>query len=481
MLAEIFKAVLIMSAVGGVLIAVLLALKPLTKRIFGDKWQFYIWLSVLVVLILPVKFKGVEFLPAGKFSENQIVSAIPEQTVQLIETFDGVYLLREEGQGSHTLIIKWFYVLALLWAAVAAVLLVRTVICGVSLKNRLYRNSVFVQSLARAEIRQCSLVGSPILFGGLKPVLYIPEGLQGSRKLQYITAHEGVHLRRNDIGIKWFVALVKCVHWFNPLVYAAARQIDEACEISCDVEATREMAMAEKTEYMQTVLEISQNEIEFRSALSAGLTVDGRILKKRFIAVCKPVKNSRVVFALGIAAAFAITFCTVCLCGIIRGSAEPSSEPARLVLVAEKNTQETTDESKTPEIEEQLVQTEGELAAEESKIEGAIEKESEIEATQRRVIRGEFNSQGGDTRFVYGISPDENGCISVEIYSNAQETIDIYISDAETGRDVYSFVMPVPYEASYSMDGLDSQKTYNVVLKGAMRNDWNIESEYIIY
>ncbi len=481
MLAEIFKAVLIMSAVGGMLIAILLMLKPLTRRMFGDKWQFYIWLSVIIVLILPVKFEETKIFNTGMSSGIQMAANVPQQAVRMIETFDGVYSIYEQGQGPNTLVIKWFYVMAIVWAVVATMLLVKTVIAGISLKNSLYRNSVFVQNFEKAEIRECNLVASPILIGGLKPVLYIPELLKSRKKLEYIIAHESVHIKRNDISIKWFAVLARCVHWFNPLVYAVVKQIDEACEISCDIEATSKMTKAEKTKYMQTVLEISQDDIEFRSALMVGLTVDGRILKKRFVAISKFTKNSRAGRFLGIIVAFTITFFSVCFCGIIRGSAERSSEPARLVLVAEKDAKEIIDEIKVPESIEKNIQSVKNAHSDEQEIEETFEEEAEIESPQGTIIRGEFNSKDGDMKSVYNVCPDESGCISIKLRSNAQETIDIYIIDPETGKEVYSIGIPVPYEKAYTVDGLDSQKKYNIILKGPMRNNWVIESEYMIY
>ena len=54
---QIFKSVLLLSAVGTILSVALLLLKPVTKRVFGSQWQYYIWLCVLVVMMLPVSFK----------------------------------------------------------------------------------------------------------------------------------------------------------------------------------------------------------------------------------------------------------------------------------------------------------------------------------------------------------------------------------------------------------------------------------------
>lgn len=474
MLTEIFKAVLIMSVVGGTLTLALLVLKPLTKRIFGHKWQFYIWLSVIIVLMLPVKFEETNFFPAGTYSEIQMSVIIPEQTARMIEETGF-----KAGKDFNGTAINWFYIIAAIWASVAAVLLIKTVIDSILLKSRLYGNSAYIDNLKKAEIRECSLVGTPILFGGIRPVLYIPEKLKDSEKLRYIVAHEGVHLRRGDIAVKWFSTLAKCIHWFNPLVYAIVKQIDEACEISCDLEATRKMSAEEKTEYMQTVLEISQNDIDFKSALMAGLTGGGRVLKKRFAAIRKSAKISRIVYCCGIIVAVLITFFSVCFCGIIRGNAKESPEPKSTVVLIENN-KEIINERTAFESKE-TNQPETKIFEDQQKGEEEPKESLKTQAPEKAVIRGKFNSEDGDARQILGISPDEYGRISINIRSNAQETVDIYIIDAESKKEVFSMGIPVPYEATRSFDGLDMQKKYNIILKGPMRNNWEIESEYMIY
>ena len=53
MLSAIFKTVLLMSATGGALALILLLIKPFTEKRFNPNWQYYIWLSVLLVMLIP--------------------------------------------------------------------------------------------------------------------------------------------------------------------------------------------------------------------------------------------------------------------------------------------------------------------------------------------------------------------------------------------------------------------------------------------
>ncbi len=478
MLAEMFISVLIMSAVGSVLFLLLLAVKPLTERFFGVIWQFYIWLSVLMVMICPVKIKTELKLPQAVSQTISIVSSKPAYEISVFEDYSGVYM----SQPVQTVDMNSFDIIAFLWFVITTGLFIKTVAANTVLKKVLYKNSVYGCEFENTEIRISDRVVAPILFGGLKTVLYIPKELYNTDKMQYITAHEGVHIRRNDIGIKWFAALVKCIHWFNPFVYYLARQINETCEISCDAQAAEHMCDQQRREYMKTILEISQNEINFKGSLSAGLSSGGKSLKRRFLAISKGSNTRPMVRVVGVTTAMIITFCSVYACGIIAGSAQQDSQVVKRVLVAEKKDlpekEEKTSFSAVSEIAEITVDNDA-SAANVSDTQPTEEPKTEV--VKKPVITGEFNSEGGDTRIIPDIKPDEAGCIGLDIHSNAQEVIDVFVNDGESGREVHSFSIPVSHSASYVIDGLDRNRVYDIVLRGTMRNNWKIESEYKIY
>ena len=72
MLGEIFKALFITSLAGSALAAVIAFTKPITKKVFGYAWHYYIWLCVLFVMILPMRFNV----------KAPITPSISTQTVQ---------------------------------------------------------------------------------------------------------------------------------------------------------------------------------------------------------------------------------------------------------------------------------------------------------------------------------------------------------------------------------------------------------------
>lgn len=603
MFAEIFKAVLIMSAVGSLLSVVVLVLKPAIERILGFKWQYYMWLAVILVMICPMKFENDIQLPDPVARGVQNITVREISSVSVFEDASGVYMSKPELQNNAEP-VDWVGIAAKIWCAVAVLLFLRTAIGDLLLKHRLFENSVLKGSLGRAEVRECNEAGAPLLLGVIRPVLYIPGEIWDTPRMEYIADHEKIHLKRGDICIKWIVALVKCIHWFNPFVYIVSKQLNTACEVSCDGAATKDMDDAQKREYMQTILEISEREIDFRGSLAAGLSSGGKYMKKRFVAIRS---TGKVGWLRGIAGILLIVLTagySVYAVGVIRGGEISLDEPEELFLVMPKTTAEQdnhnekfthvdekvqeavqladnerdnpkilsedeegdrkkvvgeksseqepgeSDEAKNkentdrkiesvnserkesvaaetalemtdnaPDLKKKQMVTEesesvrmaepdkndtnttsnktteadrtetgADVVNEKKETDGAgtvpepeVAPSSEAEQKPSPVRRGEFNSEGGDTRQISGVTADETGKITLGIRSNTQETVDVYISDAESDKPLHSMGLPVPYEAAYVMEGLEPGKEYDIVLKGTMRNDWNIESEYVIY
>ena len=91
MLQETFKALLITSLAGTALTGVLTLFRPVTKKVFGYMWHYYIWLCVLFVMLMPVRF-NVNPMPAPNIAtqtiqtQQEAVSEQPETTENVVQT-----------------------------------------------------------------------------------------------------------------------------------------------------------------------------------------------------------------------------------------------------------------------------------------------------------------------------------------------------------------------------------------------------------
>ena len=117
-------------------------------------------------------------------------------------------------------------------------------------------------------------VRTPMLLGLLRPVIVLPDRDYDDEMLRGILRHELTHYRRGDLAYKWFAVLVSSLHWFNPFFSLFRREIDRACELSCDERLLRRMGRGETAwdlakRHNTTVADIlSANHLEDESALA---------------------------------------------------------------------------------------------------------------------------------------------------------------------------------------------------------------------
>ena len=79
---------------------------------------------------------------------------------------------------------------------------------------------------------------SPLIYGVFRPSLVLPSGWRSWPEpvLAAVVQHELAHVRRGDLKAQLVCDAVVTLHWFNPLVWIAARQAHLAGEQACDDE-----------------------------------------------------------------------------------------------------------------------------------------------------------------------------------------------------------------------------------------------------
>ncbi len=335
---EIFKSILIMSLTAAAVSAFLLIIKPITRRIFSPRWNYYIWLFVLIIMLVPVSlrlpghigYRSVS-IPDGGYPEIYAVSAPAQDQMTLLQLFDRYAGILSKIQLGGTILffgIRMF---------------------GYSRFIRLMRKKSTLCSGCKGQInipvRKSEFIAAPIIVGLFRPVLYLPDA--SDEKLKYVFMHEMIHQKRRDLIIKWLAVLASVIHWFNPFSYIVLRQIDTECELSCDFEATKKLSAAERKEYMKTILAFAEINTTGKP-LVAQFSSDKRLLKRRFSLIKTPPRTCSAMSAMSGLLALIILLCAAC----VNGRFKPNKSPESQNLISVNSDTDRNDAAAEQETEE---------------------------------------------------------------------------------------------------------------------------------
>lgn len=128
---------------------------------------------------------------------------------------------------------------------------------------------------------RCAACNTPLMFGVFRPLIALPERVYSDGMLTNILRHELTHFRRRDTLYKWFAVAVLSTQWFNPLSYLIRREINRACELSCDEMLLRDMDRADKLSYGDTLLTMASAGALPAGVVATTFSTEKRNLKER--------------------------------------------------------------------------------------------------------------------------------------------------------------------------------------------------------
>ena len=222
MLEYIFKAFLLTSLVGTALTLLLTAIKPITRKFLSSKWHYYLWLIVLVAMIVPFRF-------------TEQVSQQPNENISIYspiqESFHSEFNeMVGESNDNQTGIIDFLksfadaqmQTIAMIWIAGACLMFLSKLLSYGLFMIELRKNTEVISCPELKRFTDKNIItragdkfSSPLMVGVFRPILLLPKVSMTEEQLGNVLSHEMIHYRRKDILYKWFVCLVKCIHWFK--------------------------------------------------------------------------------------------------------------------------------------------------------------------------------------------------------------------------------------------------------------------------
>jgi beta-lactamase regulating signal transducer with metallopeptidase domain len=294
-----------------ILVGLVLCMQWLMHRRLSPAWRCAMWSLVLVRLLMPAlpesRLSLFGLLPRSE--PRTLVSSpavvIHGTTPHPASVSTSVTPLRSPAPARQ---VPWGSILALTWLAGALLVMLRLSIATVLFARNLRRIQPSTdRSLLdlldaccrllhlprQPRIVETSLVDVPALCGAFNPTILIPAGATAQlspQQLRFVLLHELVHLKRRDLWIDWVVAVIKAIHWFNPILWLAAGRYRADRELACDARVLALTRQDHRRAYGETILKLVEDVSHPPRLTGAIAMVDGRrSLARRIAAIAQPV------------------------------------------------------------------------------------------------------------------------------------------------------------------------------------------------
>jgi bla regulator protein BlaR1 len=360
--ADLGRTVLQSSGQASVLILCVLAIQTVLSSKIPALWRYALWAPVVLRLLLPMA-------PESRFSLFNLFNKAPDSvaerrvTVKTIRSLASPQVFQSDlpseiRSQSISRLPSTEELLTGIWIVVAAGLIVRAIVAyrrfgKALLRSKSCKDERICRILEEARkilgvgkqlaVVEHTAMGSPALFGVMKPRLLLPPELSsrfGDSELRHIFLHELAHVKSGDLYTNWLLIMVQALHWFNPLVWFACGRIRADREFACDVMAldcARESTSAQFGETMVKVLEtfrVSRRGFETISVVRDAIELKRRI---RMIAAYRPSRH-RPFF-------WCALFSVICLAGLSDAQSQRGQSNIREAPVAKRSSTNNSDAS----------------------------------------------------------------------------------------------------------------------------------------
>lgn len=249
---QLFLKLCSMSVTAGYVILAVFMLRFALKKV-PKVFSYSLWGVVLFRLVCPFSFESLfSLLPsADPLPQKILLSAVPAPDTG-IPPVDALFTLPAPAPGNSASPMQVLAAAgAAIWLTGLLALLCFSLVSLLKLHSRL-QHAVWLYD----NVYQCAEIETPFVMGCFRPRIYLPYGLEGTRR-EYVLLHERTHIRRGDIWIKPFAFLVLCIHWFNPLVWLAFIYMNKDMELSCDERVLKRLGAGAKADYSALLLSFS--------------------------------------------------------------------------------------------------------------------------------------------------------------------------------------------------------------------------------
>lgn len=247
-----------MSVSGAVMILVITAVRAISINRLPKKTFAVLWGLVLVRLLVPFSLPSpfsvyslAGHSGAGQIGTSPIANVLPVDPVSA-----GTAAAHNTAVSAGISVWGWTWgiglVLCILYFTAACIRCRRKFMVSEPVENDFTIQWLTEYQLRRpVSIRQSGKITAPLTYGILHPVILMPAETDWTEtmRMQYVLAHEYVHIRRFGAVTKLLLTAALCLHWCNPLVWVMYLLANRDIELSCDERVVRMFGETVKSAY----------------------------------------------------------------------------------------------------------------------------------------------------------------------------------------------------------------------------------------
>ncbi|MGO0882563.1 M56 family metallopeptidase [Clostridioides difficile] len=278
-LSDIFRTVL----VSNLFLILLLVFRISVFKNFSRKFNYHIWLIIVIKLLLPFTYYTFTFNEL-KYQDN--IKKIK------LENFNNIYISKSN-------------LLMFIWITGVIICLIYTIWQYIKLKNlindlsyevddkeiiSLYGNLLRELKISKEiKLKYTYEIETPAFFDSC---VLLPPCEYTLKELEWIFRHELIHFKNKDLYIKYLMLFLKCIYWFNPFMYIIDKIIDLDCELYCDERVLKNNSIEDKKEYALIIINIMRKNLNYSNKFVAGLHQKSDIQKRVYYMFNEKYKKS---------------------------------------------------------------------------------------------------------------------------------------------------------------------------------------------
>lgn len=363
-LPQFFDWVIETSIMASILIGLILCVKILLRNKFPPRWQYMLWMILIVRLLLPwspdssysiYSILSSSNITSTNFYQEVITSSSKQYMQQNTDISDEKTVSNEDmyvsgpkqatekkkKQDHNTFSL---YTAALyIWLAGVIILSITIIIMNRRLRFYINKQPIITDNRVVTIFANCKKsmsvhkdipliltkkFNTPAVFGFLRPRVLLSKVHMAEldeQQLRFVFHHELAHIKRRDVGVNWLMYGLLILNWFNPIIWYAYSCMREDQELACDALALTFIDSEEQIAYGHTIIDLLEHYSNFYQVPNiANLSRNKRILKRRIFMIKKFQKKSYRWSTLGVIAVVAVSSLS-----LLNAKAEGLNEPQK--------------------------------------------------------------------------------------------------------------------------------------------------------